>query len=59
MLAGQPLNEPIAAKGPFVLNEEKELRQAFDDYRFGKNGFEGSNIWESEIQNLRYRSKTK
>ena len=52
MLAGQPLNEPIAAKGPFVLNEEKELRQAFDDYRFGKNGFEGSNIWESEIQNL-------
>ena len=59
MLAGQPLNEPIAARGPFVLNEEKELRQAFDDYRLGRNGFEGSDIWESEIQNLRYRSKTK
>ena len=26
MLAGQPLNEPIAARGPFVLNEEKELK---------------------------------
>ena len=49
MLAGQPLNEPIAARGPFVLNEEKELRQAFDDYRLGRNGFEGSNVWESEI----------
>lgn len=42
MLAGQPLNEPIAAQGPFVLNEKHELHQAFDDYRCGKNGFEGA-----------------
>ena len=58
MLAGQPLNEPIAAQGPFVLNEKHELYQAFDDYRAGKNGFEGASTWESEIQNLRYKSKT-
>ena len=58
MLAGKPLNEPIAAQGPFVLNEKHELSQAFDDYRSGKNGFEGANTWNSEIQNLRYKSKT-
>ena len=32
MLAGKPLNEPIAARGPFVLNTEKQLHEAFDDY---------------------------
>jgi hypothetical protein len=41
MLAGKPINEPIAAQGPFVLNEKNELYKAFDDYQCGKNGFEG------------------
>ena len=47
MLAGKPLNEPIAAHGPFVLNEKAELYKAFEDYQSGKNGFEGANKWQS------------
>lgn len=36
LIAGQPLNEPIAQYGPFVMNSEEEIRQAFDDYRAGR-----------------------
>ena len=36
VMAGKPLNEPIAAQGPFVMNTESELRKAFDDYRHGR-----------------------
>jgi len=58
MLAGKPINEPIAAQGPFVLNEKNELYKAFDDYQCGKNGFEGALEWQSDIQNLRHKSRT-
>lgn len=36
IIAGRPLNEPIARHGPFVMNTAQELRQAFMDYRDGK-----------------------
>jgi redox-sensitive bicupin YhaK (pirin superfamily) len=35
LIGGQPLNEPIARYGPFVMNTPEEVRQAFEDYRSG------------------------
>jgi redox-sensitive bicupin YhaK (pirin superfamily) len=35
-LAARPNNEPIARGGPFVMNTEEEIRQAFHDYHNGK-----------------------
>jgi len=35
VLAAMPLNESIARSGPFVMNTDAELQQAFSDYRSG------------------------
>jgi redox-sensitive bicupin YhaK (pirin superfamily) len=38
LIGGVPLNEPVARFGPFVMNTEAEIRQAFEDYRSGRMG---------------------
>ena len=38
MLGGEPLNEPIAAQGPFVMNTRKEIMEANMDFQEGRMG---------------------
>ncbi len=38
ILAGEPINEPVASWGPYVMNTQTEIMEAMRDYQMGKMG---------------------
>jgi redox-sensitive bicupin YhaK (pirin superfamily) len=38
VLTGEPIKEPVVGQGPFVMNNEAEIRQAIDDFNRGRFG---------------------
>lgn len=36
LMSGEPIDEPIAGRGPFVMNTAEEIRAAMNDYAAGK-----------------------
>ncbi|XP_060065280.1 pirin-like [Ylistrum balloti] len=48
LIGGQPLGEPVATHGPFVMNTEEEIQQAILDYKLKQKGFEVAKTWKSD-----------
>jgi len=49
LIAGQPIKEPIVQHGPFVMNTQEEIHQAFNDYHNGMLQNPRDNVWSEEL----------
>ncbi len=49
LLAREPIKEQVVQHGPFVMKTQEEIQEAFEDYRYARNGFEGVHAWASKI----------
>ncbi|KAJ8542857.1 hypothetical protein K7X08_005380 [Anisodus acutangulus] len=50
LVGGEPLGEPIAQLGPFVMNTQEEIDQTIEDFENYTNGFEKARHWRSEAR---------
>ncbi|CAL5063758.1 unnamed protein product [Urochloa decumbens] len=48
LIAGEPIGEPVAQLGPFVMNTEEEIDMTVDDFERYANGFEKARHWRSQ-----------
>lgn len=48
LVGGEPLGEPLAQWGPFVMNTQEEINQTLEDFDNYTNGFEKARHWRSE-----------
>ncbi|KAJ9521938.1 hypothetical protein QJQ45_024814 [Haematococcus lacustris] len=49
LIAGQPIREPIVQHGPFVMNTQEEIMQAFRDFQTGRFQRAEDNPWADEL----------
>ncbi|MCD7466740.1 hypothetical protein HAX54_003745 [Datura stramonium] len=50
LVGGEPLGEPIAQLGPFVMNTQEEIDQTIEDFENYTNGFEKARYWRSQAR---------
>ncbi|GJN33626.1 hypothetical protein PR202_gb22246 [Eleusine coracana subsp. coracana] len=48
LIAGEPIGEPVAQLGPFVMNTEEEIDMTVNDFEGYVNGFEKARHWKSQ-----------
>ena len=48
LIAGEPIGEPVAQLGPFVMNTEEEIDATVNDFEYCINGFEKAKHWKSQ-----------
>ncbi|XP_065862497.1 pirin-like protein [Euphorbia lathyris] len=48
LVGGEPIGEPVAQLGPFVMNSEQEIDQTVEDFENFVNGFEKARHWTSQ-----------